>query len=454
MPKLTKRNIFIFSGLTIAIVLAFCWLACYQTPPVETEENQALQLVVEWNKYILKAEASAEGFKGPIMARMYGYVGLAAYEAGLPGFSGEFRSMASYFPMLIFPKAPSRDSFNIAISLNECYATIIGNFFRTSPESDKMQKTVMMETCEKKIVIGVDAAVIRISKQYGRDIANAVFQWSSTDSLGHNANHHNYDRNYIPPAGEGQWVTSTDFPMPPLLPYWGKVRPFIINTERFLAKPISSDTAETSQLFHRQALEIISLNSPLTPENQWIGDFWNGDQPGMMFTPPGHWLSIVNQVITREHPPIEKVLETYMKTGFALGDATIACWYSKYTYNLERPETYIQRKIDKTWRSYSIAPSFPAYPSGHAMIGAAVAAVLTELYGNHYKMMDCSHEGIENFTAKPREFNSFEEMAKESAMSRLLIGVHWRMDGEEGLRLGTLIGNDINHLVLENKLTE
>ncbi|MBP7238893.1 MAG: vanadium-dependent haloperoxidase [Saprospiraceae bacterium] len=447
-------NISLFPGLVMAILVVFYWLGCYHAPTAEVEENQAMHLVVDWNKYILKAEVGVEGFRGPIMARMYGYVGLAAYEAGLPGFSGDFRSMASYFPTLILPKAPSRDSFNMAISLNACYATIIGNFFITSPDQDKLKRRELTKTWDTKIEQDVDTSIVRISKKYGREIANAVFEWSSTDSLGHNANHHNYDRNYISPTGEGKWVTSSDFPMPPLLPYWGKVRPFIINTESYLARPIPTDTAETHQLFHRQALELISLNSPLTPENQWIGDFWNDDHPGMMFTAPGHWLSIVNQVITREHPPIEKVLETYMKTGFALSDALVACWYSKYLYNLERPETYIQREIDKAWRPYSLSPSFPSYPSGHAMMGAATAAVLTELFGSAYKMMDCSHEGFENIKVKPREFNTFQEMAKEDAMSRLFIGVHWRMDCEEGMRLGNLIGNNISHLELENKLTE
>lgn len=454
MPKLSKRNVSIYSGIAVAIVFAFYWLGCYQTPPAQAEEDQAIDMVVDWNKYILKAEVGAEGFRGPVMARMYGYIGLAAYEAGLPGFSGDFRSMSSYFPLLILPDAPPHDSFNLAISLNACYSTIIGKFFLTSPDPDKAKKMELMEAWEKKIEVGIDPHVIRISKQYGHDIAHAVYNLSSTDSLGHNANHHNYDRNYLPPADVGKWVASTDFPMPPLLPYWGKVRPFIINTESYLAKPLPVDSTERNQLFHNQALELISLNSPLTPENQWIGDFWNDDHPGMMFTPPGHWLSIVNQVIVREHPPIEKTLETYMKTGFALGDAIIACWYSKYTYNIERPETYIQREIDKTWKPYAHAPSFPSYPSGHAMLGAATAAVLTSLYGSNYKMMDCSHEGNENFGVKPREFNTFEEMAKETAMSRLLVGVHFRMDCEEGLRLGSLIGNEVTQIVLENKLTE
>jgi hypothetical protein len=35
-------------------------------------------------------------------------------------------------------------------------------------------------------------------------------------------------------------------------------------------------------------------------------------------------------------------------------------------------------------------------------------------------------------------------MAEENALSRIFIGVHYRMDCEEGIRLGTLIGRVSN----------
>ena len=38
--------------------------------------------------------------------------------------------------------------------------------------------------------------------------------------------------------------------------------------------------------------------------------------------------------------------ETYAKVGIAVCDAFIACWNTKYRYNLLRPVTYIQRLID------------------------------------------------------------------------------------------------------------
>ena len=88
------------------------------------------------------------------------------------------------------------------------------------------------------------------------------------------------------------------------------------------------------------------------------------------------------------------------------------------------------------------------------MMGAAAANVLTALYGENYKMKDQSHKGLKDFATNPREFKSFREMSEENALSRILMGVHYRIDCEEGLRLGDMIGNEINRLELEKKLTQ
>ncbi len=74
------------------------------------------------------------------------------------------------------------------------------------------------------------------------------------------------------------------------------------------------------------------------------------------------------------------------------------------------------------------------------MLGAAAAEVLTQLYGGHCELTDRSHDGRQEFRVRPRHFRSFREMSLENSLSRILLGVHFRIDCEEGLRLGTLIG--------------
>ncbi len=451
MPLLRKWAL-AGSGVLAGLLLLSYAYGCFQAEP--PKPNDEINMVLEWNRCLLEAEVVSEGHRGPIVARTYGYVGLAAYEAALPGLAGDFQSLSARFPDLELPESPSESVFNSAIALNACYSVVIGRFYLSSPEPVRHKRVSLEDKWERIFARHLDTAVVRISREYGRSVGLAVYLWSTTDSLGYRANHHNYDRNYTPPEGEGLWVTSADFPMPALLPYWGGVRTFLADREMYLAQPLPPYSTATNQLYYVQALELISLSKSLSSENQWIAEFWNDDQSGFTFTPPGHWLAITNQVIEMERPSLEKTLETYLRFGLVMADVMITCFYSKYHYNLERPETFIQKHIDKSWRPATPSPSFPAYPSGHAMMGAATAEVLTQLYGDTFRITDKSHQNLRDFSVRPRTFNSFHEMAKENALSRILLGVHWRMDCEEGLRQGLLLGKEINALQLEIPLTK
>jgi hypothetical protein len=90
------------------------------------------------------------------------------------------------------------------------------------------------------------------------------------------------------------------------------------------------------------------------------------------------------------------VLELLLRSAFVLNDAAVKAWDIKYTYTVERPETYIQRIIQPNWQPFHSSPSFPAYLSGHAIFGSAVAGVLTHTFGDHFKLTDYSHENRKN----------------------------------------------------------
>lgn len=452
VPITKGQRKIILPGILVSLALVAWFIGCVQEK--QSKSGDAVSLAIDWNHHILDAEVNTEGYRGPVAARAYGYIGLAAFEAARPGFAGKFKSVADMYPGIILPATPPAELYNLEIALNACYAKMVKHFFLTGPETIRNRRTALEKTWEGKLSMNKSDEVIRASSSYGKQVADAIYTWSASDTLGFEANHHNYDRSYIAPTGEGMWVTSMDFPMPPLLPYWGKVRPFVIKVDDYMAEPLPPYSTDRNQVYYKQAMEIISLNKPLSSENRWIADFWNDDRPGLTFSPAGHWLAITNQVIKKEHPPIEKTLQVYLKVSFALADAIIACWKSKYEYNFERPETFIQKHIDPTWRPFSPSPSFPSYPSGHSMMGAAAAEVLTDEFGTSYAMTDYSHEWLSEFSVKPRKFNSFDEMSRENAISRVFLGVHWRFDCEEGLRLGSLIGKQIAAIEIENKLPE
>jgi hypothetical protein len=135
--------------------------------------------------------------------------------------------------------------------------------------------------------------------------------------------------------------------------------------------------------------------------------------------------------------------EGYARVGIAVADAFISCWDTKYTYNLLRPVTYIQRLIDTTWLPFIVTPPFPEYPSGHSTQSAAAAAVLTDMFGVRV-FTDTTHLDHELVPPlEPRSFGSFEEAAEEAALSRLYGGIHYPFGNNNGLAQGRCIGQAI-----------
>jgi hypothetical protein len=191
-------------------------------------------------------------------------------------------------------------------------------------------------------------------------------------------------------------------------------------------------------------LEVYITGKELTPEQFTIARFW-ADDPGRTSTPPGHWISILNQVLVQDEARLSLAAEAYVKVGMALADAFITCWHTKYLYNLLRPITYIQTQIDPTWNTPAITdavntPPFPEYTSGHSVQSAAAAIVLTSLFGDNYAFVDNTHANL-GFSA--RSFASFQMAAQEAAISRLYGGIHYRAAIESGLEQGECVGEQV-----------
>ena len=419
--------------------------------PSNTVDKTDASVAVQWMDLFLDVERYAPGYRPPVAARTLGYMGLAAYETVIPA-STEYKSIASNFTGLTIPKIQTGKSYRWEVAVNETYHSLMKSFFPHVVDADKAK----IEDLYKKLnAFTGDADEIARSKAFGQAMADAVFAYSKTDVAGDAGYLRNQPTDYVPPTGAGKWQpTAPDFSRA-LLPYWGKVRTFVASESEKLAKqPLPYGTAVITPLFS-QGLEIYSTTTPLSYEQQWIAEFWSDDIYKLTFEPSGRWLAIAQQVIKKENVPLQKAVYTYAKIGIGLSDAGVACWNSKYIYNVERPIAYIQRAIDPKWRPKlnnpitsltGLTPPFPAYPSGHSTFGGVAAEILTDIYGANYAMTDRCHEGRTEFNGKPRSFNNFYEMATENAYSRIPLGVHYRMDCDEGLRMGYAIGRHVNQL--------
>lgn len=416
-------------------------------PYREPAPEQAL--VLDWYQHALVCDRYAEGYNGPIAARTYAYLGLAAYETALSALDG-YLSMAGHYPDLYLPVWEHPEyPLHLPSALNACYAFLFDHFFVTVPPQVQEAGHQLKKKWEQIAAGQVPQAQHRASARFGREVAAAVHQWSAKDSLGHQAFFHNFERSYVPPVQAGKWEPSKLFPMPALLPYWGQVRTFLVSPQDLAVRPLPEFSMDAGSPYYIQALELYTVSSPLSFENKWIAEFWSDDHHGLTFSPSGRWISIANQVVAQEQPHTDKLLETYLRLGLVMHDAFVYCWHAKYHYNQARPETLIQKIFNPQWTPLGHTPPFPAYPSGHATIAAASAVVLTKLYGDGYALTDESHRGRTEFKGEPRHFHSFQEMAYENAYSRIPLGVHLRMDCDEGFRLGGLLGKAHNQLHLQ-----
>jgi membrane-associated phospholipid phosphatase len=144
-----------------------------------------------------------------------------------------------------------------------------------------------------------------------------------------------------------------------------------------------------------------------------------------------------------------EAVEAYAKVGIAVTDAFIACWDTKYRYNLLRPVTYIRDQIDPTWLPLLATPPFPEYTSGHSVQSGAAFYVLADVFGENSAFTDRTHE---DRGLPPRRFDSFDAAAREAAISRLYGGIHYRPALERGLAQGRCIGEAVTRLPFQRRV--
>lgn len=448
-------------GWLLLLVLLFA-AGCKKDEPFNPElgfpQDHPADVALAWNRLYLDLERYTPGYRPPVSARTAGYVGLAAYEAVQPGMDFAYNSMDKHFPGLQLPEVEKGADYHWPTVATAAYAHSLELFFLTAPDAQRNRIEALKDELVDGFRADVPKAVIDRSLERGREVAQAVYDWSAEDEAGHRAYLRNTDPSYVPPRGPGLWQpTYPDFSAP-LLPYWGEVRTFAAGNDDVCPAPLPYSEDPNSEI-HHQALEVYhmvdSVVLGLAPEYKWIAYFWSDDCAALTFTPAGRWISVANQVVEQEEVSLALALETYARVGMALSDAGVRAWHEKYRYNYLRPIDYIREvKKDLDWNAIMCpdasgnyyTPNFPAYPSGHATFGAAACEVLSQLYGFNYSFTDRSHEGRTEFDSQPRTFRSFYDMARENGFSRLPMGVHFRMDSDAGIDLGFRIGEKVNRL--------
>jgi membrane-associated phospholipid phosphatase len=355
--------------------------------------------VVRWNEIarnlVVKYNTSA-----PMASRAYALLSVAQYDALVSAWNNKYTynrssphdidpSIQPAVPTTSDPAYPSDHSAVAGAS-----AAVLSYLYPN--ETAWLAKQAAADE-ESRLQAGVNfRSDITTGNAIGIIVAQDVINRAKNDGS-------NATWNGTVPTGPGKWFSSASPPQPPLLPNWGNVTPWLLNSSDLIIP--ASPPAFGSAQFNASLQEVEQIANNRTAEQLQIAQFWNND-------PPGLWNQFACDLIQSYHLNELRSARALALMNAATMDAGICCWKAKYDYWYLRP---IQG--DPTIKTAFPTPNFPSYTSGHSDFSAAAGGVLSYIF--------------------PKEKSDLQAKVQQASMSRLYAGIHYRFDCDQGVKVGS-----------------
>lgn len=435
-----KRKILITALASLTFLSTFLY-SCDKDDPPRNPKADDPDVAVAWMNMYLRLTRGTAGFNSIVSGRAYAYAGLALYESIVPGMHG-FQSIT---PQLsgnpVMPAAQHGKKYHWPASANAAMALISKKLFANTTPALVTAIDSLENALNDKMKARAGADELQHASEYGKQIANTIFEWSKTDG-GHEPYLNPTSDSYVPPVGPGLWVPTPPAFGKPLFPFWGNNRSFIqgIAAATQPAAPLAYSESPKSD-FYMAVKEVYDISNNLKNSDTVTARFW-ADLPGG-YSVPTHATNIVTQLVLLKKLSLQEAAILYCKHGIAGNDGLISSFKTKYKYNLLRPVTYIRSVLGySNWNPVLSTPAHPEYASNHAIISSAFAEVLEDTFGKNFSFTDNTYESLYGL----RHLNSFRDYAEEGAFSRLVGGIHYRFTALEGLKQGERVGKLVNKL--------
>ena len=428
--------------LTFAI-LTWVFTGCEETHHGPSNNNVSKypgDVAIKWINVQQKLIKKTPGFDPLVTSRSFAYSGLTLYEAVVKGMPG-YNSVASPLIGDNINALPDHQVMDWASSANAAMAFILKNLFASTSEANKATIDSLESALNSEYESKSTAQIVTASGEYGRKIANSIFEWSKTDG-GHEAYKGAIDNSYVAPTGPGLWIPTPPALSPPIRPSWGNNRSFVPNSAVSTAPgpPIPYSESPDSE-FYKAVNEVYTISLSLTDADVKIVRHW-GDIPGNYNT-PSHYTHIATQLVAENELSLDQAAVIYAKHGIAINEALISVFKGKYIHNLIRPISCIRSVLGHTtWNTVIGTPAHPEYPSAHATVGGASHTVLESVFGENYAFVDRTHEN----THGARSYENLKAYATEAAWSRVLAGIHYKFSADVGLTQGEKVGDLVNEI--------
>jgi hypothetical protein len=235
-------------------------------------------------------------------------------------------------------------------------------------------------------------------------------------------------------------------------PGWGDVTPFALqHGAQFRPGPPYSVTSKKYAADFNEIKALggdgVNTASNRTADQTQIALFW-------LESSPLAWNRIARSVTASRGLDLWENARLFALLNIAMADGYIGSWEAKYHYRFWRPVTAIQTAdsdgnpdtdADPNWTPLQPTYPMPDHDSGHAVQGGAAAEVMMQVFGADaigFEACSLSLPGgstCEDATPAVRTFASFSEAADENAVSRILVGIHFRLAVEDGVEHGRKI---------------
>jgi len=387
-------------------------------------------------------------FTPPVASRVFAYSNLAAYEV-LANEGSHFASLEGKVTGLKNIPHPAANA-TIDFPFAAVIAMIkVGNELTFSSDTMKVLAD-SVKTLAKDA--GMPDDIFDGSVAYGIQVADSVLSWSKSD-------------NYAKTRGsrftisnlEGHWQPTPPGYFDAVEPLWPTLRCMVMDSANmFPPPPPPTFSKDSTSEFYKIAKDVMNTVNTLDSTKKWIANFWDCNafklhvEGHAMFatkamTPPGHWMEIIGTVAQNNHADFYKTVAAYTGASIGMYDAFICCWFTKYKYDMIRPETYINKYINQDWQPYLQTPPFPEYNSAHSTISSAAATVLGSIFKDNTAFKDSSER---EWGWPDRSFKTTDEAALEVSLSRLYGGIHYRQSVssayDQGKKIGNLVMSKLN----------
>ena len=417
---------------------AFVLLATFSpTAGADAVDTEDAAPAIEWNRNLLAAAEAEDGFLTLKGLRTVTMMHLAMHDA-LSSINDRFE------PYAYRGQAP--DANPVAAATQAAFAVAVSQYPDQSGYFSTIRERWMgtIDTGQARdagIALGAAAAQAVLSSREGDGWDNeAEYRWHpmAPGVYAEFSEHSGTPQGFVFGAG------------------WAKARGFALGSpDQFRVPPPPGISSDAYRRAFDEVKEIGRFQSMMrTPEQTHIALWWKD------FAENSH-NRLARDLVAKEGLSLADANRLFALLNMGIFDAYVSSFDNKFYYNHWRPYTAIRwaandgnpdTEAEESWtNTHRHTYAFPSYPSAHGTACAAAMTAFEDVFGRRYAFtmriptVDIAgpYSGKIEMHPPTRRFRNFSQAVDQCAISRLYLGIHFRYDSTEGVKLGRLVGRNV-----------